>query len=69
MFDKDDEVSDCELMPSDDGSNGDNTKKIGDLENNSEVREIHVPEAPRKQKFVNIEEIKALDNFDSLPPE
>ena len=48
MFDKDDEVTDCELMPSDDGSNGDNTKKIGDLENNSEVREIHAPEAPRK---------------------
>ena len=62
-------TGDCELMSSDNGSNDDNTEKIGDLENDSDVREIHAPEVLRKQKFVNIGEITALDSFDSLPPQ
>ena len=52
-----------ELMSADDGSNDDNTEEIGDLENNSDVCEIHVPELKdRENKFVNID-------FDSLPPQ
>ena len=58
-----------ELMSSYDGSNDDNKEEFGDLENDSDVREIHAPELPRKQKFVNIDEITALDNFDTLPPQ
>ena len=59
-----------ELMSADDGSNDDNTEEIGDLENNSDVCEIHVPELKyRENKFVNIDEITELDNFDSLPPQ
>ena len=59
-----------ELMSADDGSNDDNTEEIGDLENNSDVCKIHVPELKyQKNKFVNIDEITALDNFDSLPPQ
>ena len=54
-------------MSSDDGSNGDNTEEIVKLENDSNVRESHAPEVPRKQKFANIDEITVLDNFDSLP--
>ena len=69
LSDSEDEVSDCELISSEDGSNDDNTEEIGDLENDSDVREIHAPEVPWKQKFVNIDEITALDNFDSLPPQ
>ena len=57
------------MTSSDDGSNDDNTEEIGDLENDSDVREIRAPEVPRKKKFVNINEITALDNFDSLPPQ
>ena len=40
----DDEVGDCELMSSDDGSNDDNTEGTGDLENDSDAREIHAIE-------------------------
>ena len=54
-------------MSSDDSSNDDNTEEIGDLENDSDVREFYAPRVPRKQKFVNIDETTALDNFDSLP--
>ena len=54
-------------MSSDDDSNGDNTEEIVKLENDSNVRESHAPEIPRKQKFANIDEITVLDNFDSLP--
>ena len=42
--DNDDEVSDCELMSSDDGSNDDNTEGIGDLDNDSDAHEIHATE-------------------------
>ena len=57
-------------MSADDGSNDDNTEEIGDLENNSDVCKIHVPELKyQKNKFVNIDEITALDNFDSLLPQ
>ena len=67
LSDSDNEVSDHELMSSDDSSNDDNTEEIGDLENDSDVREFYAPRVPRKQKFVNIDETTALDNFDSLP--
>ena len=67
LSDSDNEVSDHELMSSDDSSNDDNTEEIGDLENDSDVREIYAPGVPRKQKFVNIDETTALDNFGSLP--
>ena len=67
LNENDDEVSDCSLMLSDDGSNDDNTEEIVKLENDSNVRESHAPEVPRKQKFANIDEITVLDNFDSLP--
>ena len=56
-------------MSSNDGSNNDNTEEIGDLENDSYVREIHGTEVLRKQKFLNIDEKAALDNFESLPPQ
>ena len=68
-YDSDNEANDCELMSSDDRRNDDNTEEIGDLENDSDVHKIHTPEVPRKQKFVNIEEITALDNFNRLPPQ
>ena len=59
-----------ELMSADDSSNDDNTEEIGDLENDSDVCEIHVPELKyRENKFVNIDVITELDNFDSLPPQ
>ena len=69
MTDNDDGFSDCQLMSSDDCSNDDNIDEMGDLEDDSDVREIHAPEVPRKQKFVNIDEITSFDNFDSLPPQ
>ena len=53
-------------MSSDDGSNGDNTEEIVKLKNDSNVRESHAPEVPRKQMFADIDEITVLDNFDSL---
>ena len=56
-------------MSSNDSSNNDNTEEIGDLESDSYVREIHSTEVPRKQKFLNIDEKIALDNFESLPPQ
>lgn len=56
-------------MSSDDSSNDDNTEEIGNFEDDSDVREIHVHELPRKQNIVNIDDITALDNFDSLPPQ
>ena len=33
------------------------------------VHEINAPEVTRKQKFLNIDEIMLLHNFDSLPPQ
>ena len=72
-YDSDNEASDCELMSSDDRSNDDTEEKkleeIGDLENDSDVHKIHAPEIPRTQKFVNIDEVTALDNLDRLPPQ
>ena len=56
-------------MSSDGSSNDDNTEEIGNFEDDSDVREIHVHELPRKQNIVNIDDITALDNFDSLPPQ
>ena len=56
-------------MSSDDGSNDDNTEEIRGLENDSDVRKIHAPEVPREQNFINIDQIRPLDNFDSLPPQ
>ena len=43
-----------------DGSNDDNTEEIGDLENDSDAREIHAPEVPKKLKFLVIDEITAF---------
>ena len=64
-----DNYDEVELMSSNNGSNDDNTEEIRHLENDSDVRETHAPEVPRKQKFLNIDEITGLDNFDSLPPQ
>ena len=55
-------------MSSDGSSNDDNAEEIGNFEDDSDVREIHVHELPRKQNIVNIDDITALDNFDSLSP-
>ena len=48
------------MMSLDDGSNDDNTEEIGDLENDSDAREIHAPEVHKKLKFVVIDEITAF---------
>ena len=60
MSDNDGEIIDCEFISSDDDSNDDDTEKTGDPENDYDLCEIHVPEVPRIQKFVNIEKITAF---------
>ena len=69
LSDNDDDVSDCELMSADGGSNDDNREEIGGLVNDGDVPEVHASEASRKEKFVNNDEIMVLDNFDNLLPQ
>lgn len=69
LSDNDDDVSDCELMSADGGSNDDNREEIGGLVNDGDVPEVHASEVSRKEKFVNNDEIMVLDNFDNLLPQ
>ena len=69
LSDNDEELSDCELMSADGGSNDDNREEIGDLVNDGDVPEVHASEVSKKEKFVNNGEITVLDNFDNLPPQ